>query len=97
MLDSEAKRKSVHSKVKILRLLSLISEEMHAPITYYAIDKLCDKFNLPVSSLSKVMDQLSGKGFQAVATHFSSKAVRTDAPATILKDSLVDLAKVSGS
>jgi tRNA (guanine26-N2/guanine27-N2)-dimethyltransferase len=97
MLDSEAMRKSVHSKIKILKLLSLITKEMHAPITYYAIDKLCDKFNLPVPSLSRVMKRLSAKGFQAGATHFSSKAVRTDAPATVLKDSLVDLAKVSGS
>jgi tRNA G26 N,N-dimethylase Trm1 len=97
MLDSEAKRKKVRNKIKILRLLSLITKEIHAPITYYAIDKLCDKFNLPVPSLSKVTDRLSAKGLQAVPTHFSSKAVRTDAPAKVLKDSLVDLAKISES
>ena len=97
MLDSEAKRKDVHNKIKILRLLSLITKEMHAPITYYAIDKLCDKFNLPVPPLSKLIDQLSARGFQGVATHFSSKAVRTDAPATVLKDMLVGWAKISGS
>jgi tRNA (guanine26-N2/guanine27-N2)-dimethyltransferase len=96
-LDSEAKRKDVRSNIKILRLLSLVTKEIHAPITYYAIDKLCDKFNLPVPSLSRVMERLSAKGFQAGATHFSSKAVRTDAPATVLKDSLVDLSKISDS
>jgi tRNA (guanine26-N2/guanine27-N2)-dimethyltransferase len=96
-LDSEAKRKDVRNKIKILRLLSLVSRETHAPITYYAIDKLCDKFNLPVPSLSKVIDRLSAKGFQTFATHFSSKAIRTDAPATVLKNALVDLAKASDS
>jgi tRNA (guanine26-N2/guanine27-N2)-dimethyltransferase len=97
LLDSEAKRKDARNKIKILRLLSLITKEMHSPITYYAIDKLCDKFNLPVPPLSKVIDQLSARGFQGVATHFSSKAVRTDAPATVLKDMLVGWAKISGS
>lgn len=97
MLDSEAQRKDLRNKIKILRLLSMVAKELHAPITYYAIDKLCDKFNLPVPSLSKVIDRLSTRGFQAVATHFSSKAVRSDAPATLLKDTLVDLAKVYGS
>jgi tRNA (guanine26-N2/guanine27-N2)-dimethyltransferase len=97
MLDSEAKRKDVRNKIGILRMLSLVAKEIPAPITYYAIDKLCDKFNLPVPSLSKVIDRLSTRGFQAVATHFSSKAVRTDAPAATVKDTLGDLAKVSGS
>jgi len=78
-------------------MLSLIAGEIHAPITYYAIDRLCDKFNLPVPSLSKVIKGLTVAGFQAVATHFNSKAVRSNAPATVLKDMLTRLAKISGS
>jgi tRNA (guanine26-N2/guanine27-N2)-dimethyltransferase len=97
MLDSEAKRKDLRNKIKILRLLSIVAKEIHAPITYYAIDKLCDKFTLPVPSLSRVMDRLSASGFQAVATHFSTKAVRTNAPATALKDTLVNLTKIPRS
>jgi tRNA (guanine26-N2/guanine27-N2)-dimethyltransferase len=97
LLDSEARRKDVRNKIKILKLLSLVTKEIHSSITYYAIDKLCDKLNLPVPSLSRVMNRLSAKGFQAVATHFSSKAVRTDVPAAVLKDILVDLARASGS
>jgi len=96
-LINEAKRKNLHNKIKILSMLSLITREFHAPVTYYAIDKLCDKFNLPVPSLSKVIDGLTVAGFLAVATHFSSKAVRTNAPAAILKELVAKLAKVSGS
>lgn len=94
MLDSEARRKELRNRIRILRLISLITREAHAPVTYYAIDKLCDKFNLPVPSLSRVIDHLSSRGYQVVATHFSTKAVRTDAPATALKDTLVNLAKI---
>jgi tRNA (guanine26-N2/guanine27-N2)-dimethyltransferase len=97
MLDSEAKRKSLRNKIRILKMLSLIAGEIHAPITYYAIDRLCDKFNLPVPSLSKVIKGLTEAGFQAVATHFNSKAVRTNAPATVLKATLTRFAEVSGS
>lgn len=93
----ESKRKNLRNKTRILGMLSLISREIHAPITYYVIDKLCDKFNLPVPSLSRVIDELTRGGFLAVATHFSSKAVRTNAPAAILKESVVKSAQFSGT
>jgi tRNA G26 N,N-dimethylase Trm1 len=93
----ESKRKNLRNKIRILGMLSLISREIHAPITYYVIDKLCDKFNLPVPSLSRVIDELTRGGFLAVATHFSSKAVRTNAPAAILKESVVKSAQFSGT
>jgi tRNA (guanine26-N2/guanine27-N2)-dimethyltransferase len=93
-LDSEAKRKSIGNKIRILKMLSLVRGEIHAPATYYAIDKLCDKFSLPVPSLSKVIDELTSEGFQTVATHFNSKAVRTGAPAKALKEILIALGKI---
>ncbi len=97
MLDSVIRRKLMRNKIKILRMLSLIRGEIHAPATYYAIDKLCDKFNLPVPSLSKVIDRVIAKDFQAVATHFNSKAVRTDVSAKSLKEILIRLAQISDS
>lgn len=93
----ESRRKDLRNRVKILSMLSLIAKEIHAPTTYYAIDRLCDKFNLPVPSLSRVIDELTAAGFRAVATHFSSKAVRTNAPAMILKEMVAELASDSGS
>lgn len=96
-LIAETRRKNLRNHVKILNMALIIAREIHAPITYYVIDKICDKFNLPAPSLSKVIARLAGTGFSAVATHFSSKAVRTDAPAAILKQTLTELAEVSGS
>jgi len=93
----ESTRKDLRNKSKILSMLSLVTKEINAPITYYAVDRLCDKFNMPVPSLSKVIDGLTETGFLAVATHFNSKAVRTNAPAAILKETLTRLAEVSSS
>jgi tRNA G26 N,N-dimethylase Trm1 len=41
--------------------------------------------------LSRVINELTKKVFQTVPTHFSSKAVRTDAPAKAIKEVLINL------
>ncbi|HKZ94135.1 MAG TPA: tRNA (guanine(10)-N(2))-dimethyltransferase [Candidatus Bathyarchaeia archaeon] len=93
----EVKGRNLRNEPKILNMLSLMIREVSAPITYYAIDKLCDKFNLPVPSLSKVINGLTAGGFQAVPTHFNSKAVRTDASANVLREVLTSLTGASRS
>jgi len=90
-IKDEAKGRNLRHKAKILQMISLIIGEAEASITYYVIDKMCDKFNLPIPSLSKIIAELSKSGFQAVATHFSSKAVRTDAPAGALREIITRL------
>jgi len=79
-------------KKKILKLLRLAKTEAEAPITYYAIDKICDKLNLRIPSLTKTVDELKEAGFQAVPTHFNSRGIRTDAPARTLKEIVARLA-----
>ena len=85
--------RKLRNEAKIHRMITLVIEEAEAPITYYVVDKLCDKFNLPVPPLSKVTEELGKQGFQAVATHFSSKAVRTNAPANVVRKIVTELAK----
>jgi len=85
-MQGEVKDRDLHCKKEILRLLSLVAKESEAPITYYAVDKLCDKWSLQVPAMSRIVADLRKKGFQAVFTHFSSKAVRTDASATVMKE-----------
>src|SRR3972149_8970614 len=46
--------RKLRNEAKIHRMITLVIEEAEAPITYYVVDKLCDKFNLPVPPLSKV-------------------------------------------
>jgi tRNA (guanine26-N2/guanine27-N2)-dimethyltransferase len=76
---------------KIFKMLSLVVEESKAPATYYVVDKICDRFNLPVPSLSKVINEIRKMGFQAVATHFNTRAVRTNAPAKVVKEVIIRL------
>jgi len=67
-------------------MLSLVKNEAEAPVTYYRVDKICDKLNLPIPALKKVLDKIKKEGFQAVPTHFNSRGFRTDAPASIVRE-----------
>ncbi|UCE29292.1 MAG: tRNA (guanine(10)-N(2))-dimethyltransferase [Candidatus Bathyarchaeota archaeon] len=75
----------------ILKLLSTLQSETEAPLTYYVIDRVCDRFNLSVPPLFDVISKLKNKGFQAVRTHFNSSGVRTDAPASVFTHILSSL------
>jgi len=66
---------------RVAKLVSLVKAESDAPVTYYVVDAICDKLNVPIPPLKKVMDRLREKGFQAVATHFHSRGIKTNAPA----------------
>jgi len=83
LMEKEAYKRRLKEK-RLLKLLSLTRNEIDAPITYYVVDKICDKFNLPIPPLIKVIDRLKSSGFQAVPTHFNSRGVRTDAPASVV-------------
>jgi tRNA (guanine26-N2/guanine27-N2)-dimethyltransferase len=73
---------------KITRLLSLAREEAKAPATYYVIDQMSDKLSLLVPSVSSMLKKLRENGFQAVLTHFNSRAIKTDAPALTMQQLL---------
>jgi tRNA G26 N,N-dimethylase Trm1 len=66
-------------------MLSLVQGEVETPVSYYAVDKICDKLNLPVPSLKKVMGTIREAGFKAVPTHFNSRGFRTDASADVVR------------
>jgi len=93
-MQKEVKERNLRHGKEILRLLSLAAKEAEAPITYYVIDKLCDRWGLPVPSMSRIVVELRKNGYQSVATHFSPKAVRTDAPASVMREIVT---KLSGS
>jgi tRNA G26 N,N-dimethylase Trm1 len=73
---------------KIDKILTLTKTEAEAPITYYVSDKLCDKLNLPAPAMGEVMKALRNSGFQAYATHFNSKGIRTNASAMQMRELL---------
>ena len=92
LMEKEMEERSFRKKKKLQKILSLVKNEAEAPITYYAVDKICDKLNLRVPPQKKVLDKLKKEGFHAILTHFNSRGFRTDAPAKTVKEIITDLA-----
>jgi tRNA (guanine26-N2/guanine27-N2)-dimethyltransferase len=76
---------------KIGKLLLTIKAEAQAPITYYVLDKVSKKLNLPAPSTQAFLTALRSSDFQAVATHFNSRGIKTDAPALAMQKTLETL------
>jgi len=91
-MEREAEGRSLRQEKRLLKMLSLIQNEAEAPVTYYTMDKICDKLNLPIPALKKVIDNVRKAGFQAVPTHFNSRGFRTDSPASVVREIVTKLA-----
>lgn len=87
----EANRREPDQERRILKLISLVQDEAEFPATYYVVDKICDKLNLSVPPLTKVVDNVRRAGFQAALTHFNSRGVKTNAPASVVKEIITKL------
>lgn len=92
LMELEVGGRGLMQEKRLLKMLSLVKNEAEAPVTYFAVDKICDKLNLPVPAQKKVLNKLKEVGFQAVLTHFNSRGFRTDAPANMVKKIISDLA-----
>jgi tRNA (guanine26-N2/guanine27-N2)-dimethyltransferase len=92
LIEREARGRSLRQEKRILKLISSIQKEAEAPITYYVVDKICDKLNLPIPALKKVINKIKEEKFRALPTHFNSRGIRTDAPAETVKEVITHLA-----
>ena len=81
LVEEEAARRATKPKDRLTKLLALIKTESDAPATYYVVDKICDKLNLPIPPLRDIIVGLTEKGYETVATHFHSRGFKTNAPA----------------
>ncbi len=84
LMKGEMIGRGIKQEEKVQKMISLIQGEIKAPATYYVVDKICDKLNLPVPPLMKVVKEVRKMGFQAILTHFSSRGIRTDAPSSVM-------------
>jgi tRNA (guanine26-N2/guanine27-N2)-dimethyltransferase len=80
----ENQNTAFRNSAKITKLLRLIRAEAPEPATYYVIDKLSGKLNLPAPSVNAFLTALKESGFQAVPTHFNTRGIKTTAPALIM-------------
>jgi tRNA (guanine26-N2/guanine27-N2)-dimethyltransferase len=91
LMEREMMRGKLKLKRRILKLLFLIENESEASPTYFVVDKVCDKLNLPVPSTMRVLRRLGERGFEATLTHFNSRGIRTDASAKVVKETITEL------
>jgi tRNA (guanine26-N2/guanine27-N2)-dimethyltransferase len=91
-MEQELGTRRLRLAVKIKKMLGLIANESNGPATYFVIDDMCDALNLQVPSSRKVIEALKIEGFRVTPTHFSTRGVRTDAPASALAKVLSRLA-----
>lgn len=92
LIEKEAEKRNLRKKKKLLKIISKVKDEAEASITYYTVDKICDKLNLPIPSLKKVMNRIKKEGFKVALTQFNSRGFKTDAPVDMVKEVIVDLA-----
>ena len=85
-MQKENKHRPFRNSVRIAKLLSLTIDEAEATPMYYVLDKISNKLGLPVPSVAAMLKTLHENSFEAVQTHFSSRGVRTNAPALIMQD-----------
>ncbi|MCW4030418.1 MAG: tRNA (guanine(10)-N(2))-dimethyltransferase [Candidatus Bathyarchaeota archaeon] len=83
-MQTENEAAGFKNQAKIAKILALIKAEASAAPTYYVIDKLSGKLDLPAPSNKTFLEALQKAGFQAVPTHFNPRGIKTDAPAKMM-------------
>jgi tRNA (guanine26-N2/guanine27-N2)-dimethyltransferase len=92
---NENKNTELKKKARINKLLTIIKDEANLPATYYVIDKLGGKLNLPSPSNQSFLKALENGGFQAAPTHFNPRGIKTNAPALAMHRILKELDSAS--
>jgi tRNA (guanine26-N2/guanine27-N2)-dimethyltransferase len=84
-LIAESKKTAFKDSARINKLLTQTTQEANAPMTFYVLDKLCQKMNLPAIATQTFMEALKKAGYLAVPTHFNTRGIRTDASALAMQ------------
>jgi tRNA (guanine26-N2/guanine27-N2)-dimethyltransferase len=92
LVEEELEKRTFRLKERLEKILNLIKGEVNAPITYYVVDKICDKLAIPVPSVKKILNILREEGFQACLTHFNFGGVKANASAMDMKEILQKIA-----
>lgn len=94
-MKEEIAGKQLGNVKKVLRLLSLIEGECDGPVTYYVISRMCDRLNLPIPPLGDIVREIERAGFKTSLTHFNRMGFRTDAPASVVRETVKRLSRKS--
>lgn len=76
-----------------VQLLQSLINEAYAPPTFYVIDMICDRLNLPIPPKELVLEKLVSQGYAAIETHFGPTTVKTNAPIESIKGIMFELVR----
>lgn len=93
LIHTEAKLMTLNNSSKIEKILALTESELEDSIGYYVVDKLCDSLGLPVPAVRKVTEAIRKEGFDASATRFNTRGIRSMVPALRLQCLLREIVK----
>jgi len=75
----ELEQRNLRNRNRIANLLGTIMEEAKGPPTYYVVDRICDKLEILMPSLGRVLETLEKRGYLVTPTHFRRTGFRTNA------------------
>ncbi len=93
LVEAEAAKKVLEEKGQILKTLALLKAESDAPPTFFVVDHVCDKLNMPIPSVSHVISILKEKGYKTCPTHFHTRGLKTEAPAKKVTEAVKEALK----
>jgi tRNA (guanine26-N2/guanine27-N2)-dimethyltransferase len=96
--------KEIHDKDFLLYLLNNLTltkecekmirnslNEADMPPTYYIPDKIADRLQLTVPRLNDIIDAIRNKGYRAIKSATNPKGIKTDAPSSIVMETIKEL------
>ncbi len=91
MMQEEAHTRRLRLGARIQKTLQLIEQESDGPPSYFVVDDMCDALNLPVPPVAKVIEYLKRNGLRVTPTHFNTRGVRMEAPASKFANAVREL------
>jgi len=86
LVENEVSQKRTGDENLIRKTVNLVKEESVAPPTFFVVDYICDKLNIPIPPPAKVIQRLRENNFKVWLTHFHTRGFKTDASAkTVLE------------
>lgn len=93
LVENEAVKKRDSMGDQVTKTVNLIEAESEAPPTFYVVDHVCDKLNIAIPSVSKVIKILENDGYRTCPTHFHTRGVKTEAPAKKVTEAIKEALK----
>lgn len=80
-----SERSYASSNLRLMAIIEKVKGGIGFPVGSYDLDALCSKLKMPSMNADSVISTLREKGFRAVISHISQKAIKTDASGQVLR------------